>query len=87
MSEIEDRRHRAWEAYHDATDLPEKFTQCGLADAIETATRVRITPEIIEAARVGYLGAGNGSWTQDPGPRQAARLKAAFEAAGFEVEE
>jgi hypothetical protein len=77
MSALEDRRQAAREAYHDATDLPEKFSQYGLTDAIETATRVRITPEIIDAA----TRVARGSWTFGPA------VRAAFEAAGFEVEQ
>jgi hypothetical protein len=77
MSALEDRRQAAREAYHDATDPPEKFSDRGLADAIETATRVRITPEIIEAA---YPVLGRYLTVEQ-------RLTAAFEAAGFEVEQ
>lgn len=73
MSALNDRRQRAREAYHDATDLPEKFSNRGLDEAIETATRVQITPEMLDAMNPAV---GN----------REERLKAAFEAAGFEVE-
>jgi hypothetical protein len=53
---------------------------------LEVAIRVRITPEVVEAARAGWLSA-TGGWTVDPRPREVARLKAAFEAAGIEVVE
>jgi hypothetical protein len=50
-------------------------------DAIETAIRVRITPEIIES---GLLAAGA---TKDEPARYANAIAAAFLAAGFEVEQ
>jgi hypothetical protein len=49
--------------------------------AIETATRVRVTPEIAEAAcEAAGLGAGNAK-------RLTPVIEAAFRAAGFEVEQ
>lgn len=79
---LADRRQRAREAYYDelsggsiesGTDPVDVFAEA-LDAAIETATRVRITPELLA--------------TMDPaiGNREA-RLRAAFEAAGFEVEQ
>lgn len=56
----------------------------GIARAVESAMRVTITPEILAAAREGWRSA-EGSWADDPGPREVARLAAAFKAAGFEV--
>lgn len=90
-TELTDRRQRAREAAQDVEagnfDDPQSGVRAVEA-AIETATRVRVTPEIIEAARAGWLAASTdrASWTEEPGPRQYGRLKAAFEAAGFEVE-
>lgn len=84
--ELADRRQRARIAYYDAVPPYQQESSAGaLEEAIETATRVRITPEIVEAACAGWLAA-EGSWTEHPGPRQVARLAAAFRAAGFEVE-
>ncbi|MFA9272613.1 MAG: hypothetical protein ACEQSX_18050 [Baekduiaceae bacterium] len=79
MSEIEDRRQRAREAAHDAwnnTVSPRQAVEL----AIETATRVQITPEAIEAfdvERNGSTDAGN----------IPAGLAAALAALGFEVEQ
>ena len=80
MTELDDRRQRALEAGQDAVGM---FDQNPAGDvleaAIETATRVRITPEIIAACHEpsGYLLP---AYIRDI-------LKAAFEAAGFEVED
>lgn len=85
MSELEDRRQQAREAAQDEHGQSEYYgaeAANAVEAAIETATRVRITPEILAAARL----AAEGSWTEEPGPRQVARLRAAFEAAGLEVE-
>lgn len=73
--ELHDRRQRAIEAYHD-TYTPDLNP---LDQAIETATRVRITPDIMYACREpsGYLLP---SIIRDI-------LQAAFSAAGFEVED
>ncbi len=76
MSEIDDRRERATEAAETAdTGLTgEGYSWSAVVAGIETATRVRITPELLA--------------TMDPaiGNRET-RLRAAFRAAGFEVEE
>lgn len=66
-----DRRQRAREAF---LDYPDDDLSGALDDAIETATRVKITPELLA--------------TMDPavGNRET-RLLAAFRAAGFEVEQ
>lgn len=100
MSALEERRQRAREAFDDRWSVTGGADISGTAtwanrlqqareEAIETATRVRITPEIITAARAGWLVAAteHASWTEEPGPREYGRLKAAFEAAGFEVEQ
>lgn len=79
-AKLEDRRQRAREAGLDAysgvlavPSGPERAAQA-VDDAIETATRVRVTPEVLAA----YQG------TIDT---TTAKLKAAFRAAGFEVEQ
>ena len=88
-----DRRQSAREAFDDEWNItPGQIDrepwairlQIAREASIETATRVQITPEIIEAARDAWRQA-EGSWADDPGPREAARLAAAFRAAGFEV--
>lgn len=84
MSTLEERRNRARQTFdamlHDRASDDEpvfELSDC-VTGAIETATRVRITPEIIRAA---YPRLG-------PGNRQHMRpvIEAAFRAAGFEVE-
>lgn len=49
MSEIDDRRQRAREAYHDMSDVVDEGA--GLESAIEVATQVKITEEAIEEFR------------------------------------
>lgn len=70
MSELEDRRQRALEAAHDV-DLNDPRTDVEVA--IEVATQVKLTPEIIEAASPMKWAPG------------AATARAVLEAAGFEV--
>lgn len=72
MSELEDRRQRAREAAYDADpDSATMYYDRGsIQSAIEVATRVKLTPEIIEAA----FTAG-----------ATMRARAVLEAAGFEV--
>lgn len=79
-----DRRQRAREAYYDSTagSGGQEGSAIALEDAIETATRVRITPEI-EAA---YVAAAYGVHDQVTAAIVPG-LAAAFRAAGFEVEE
>jgi hypothetical protein len=78
MSALEDRRQAAREAGWDATvGWSQESTAAALDAAVETATRVRITPEMIDAA----TRVARGSWTFGPA------VRAAFEAAGFEVEQ
>ena len=81
---IDDRRQRAREAFWDAS-APNLLTGAtnGIETAIETATRVRITPEIIDA-----FAEGCGDSIHDfYGGDARTGLVAAFRAAGFEVEE
>jgi hypothetical protein len=87
--EILDRRQRAREAGLDAIDDPGLIRSqhaSAIEAAIEVATRVKITPEVIEAGRAAWQAAG-GEWTEDPGLRQVARLAASLRALGFEVVE
>jgi hypothetical protein len=72
VAALRDRRQRARETFHD------EWSRRGVClracdEAIETATRVRVTPELVDA----YATADN----IDDG------LARAFAAAGFEVEE
>jgi hypothetical protein len=79
-----DRRQRAREAGLDAIDGGGQLPAGDVLEAaIETATRVRITPEV-ERALYEELAAAT------PGEHHAAAragLAAAFRAAGFEVEQ
>lgn len=73
---LADRRQRAREAFHDARAAAAvEFAEHGLDEAIETATRVRVTPEIVEASMA------------EPFITTAEALARAFRAAGFEVEQ
>lgn len=80
---LADRRQRAREAFHDEWSRRDKPTMSAVNEAIETATRVRITPEIESAAEAA---AGPTIHDYDGGEMRAV-LAAAFRAAGFEVEE
>lgn len=86
---LADRRQRAREAgldaLSDALAVPSAGGRVGnaLDDAIETATRARITPEVIEAFR-GRVEAG---YRTIPIGQTTSALTAAFHAAGFEVEQ
>lgn len=77
VSALEERRQRAREAGRDAYDAERDggaIFEDALEAAIEAATRVRITLELLAA--------------MDPGVgNRETRLIAAFRAAGFEVEE
>lgn len=76
-AEIADRRQRAREAFWDGTCTHIRDSECrvGIDAAIEVATQVKLTPEIIEAA-----GAAD---VNSDGPELIARL--VLKAAGFEV--
>lgn len=79
MSEIEDRRQRAREAYWNETCAHLAGSDCmtGIEEAIDTATCVQLTPEIMRAAeRKNVHGAVS-----------IEAVRAALEAAGFEVVE
>lgn len=78
MSALEERRQRAREAFWDA--VVDVGAREAAEEAIETATRVKITEEAIEAfdiERNGSTDAGN----------IRAGLAAALAELGFEVEE
>lgn len=77
-----DRRQRAREAAQDVEAANHGDLMSGVhavEAAIETAMRVQITPEVIEAFDIERNG------SMDAGDIDAG-LRAAFEAAGFEVE-
>lgn len=82
-AELADRRQRAREAALDGIADPTNYSMTvskAVDAAIETATRVRVTPEIIEAAQ--------GEWPQmTPAGWLGTAIEAAFRAAGFEVEQ
>lgn len=75
---LTDRRQRAREAYYDRYALGDNIGGSARKDAvrecIETATRVRITPEIVAAAEA----TGDYAYVD--------MIAAAFAAAGFEIE-
>ena len=78
VSKIEERRQRAREAFADALESGERFTAAS-EEAIETATRVKITDDAEQAAIEAY-GA-----QQITGSMYAA-IAAALAELGFEVE-
>lgn len=73
MSALEERRKAALEA-GEAADDHQSYTGRSIEVAIETATRVRITPAMLDAMNP-HVG------------NRETRLRAALKAAGFEVEE
>jgi hypothetical protein len=92
MSALEDRRQAAREAGWDVTvGWSQESTAYALDAAVETATRVRITPEIIEAYRDARADLNReqiqGRPPATPDTLTRAGIRAAFAAAGFEVEE
>lgn len=76
MSEIEDRRQRAREAFH---DHPSVDLFGALGGAIEVATQVKITDEVIDV----LFSAGRDSIT--PRATGRAQIRLVLEALGFEV--
>jgi hypothetical protein len=72
-AQIEERRQRAREAFHDAPGLSQ---EARLQGAVETATRVRVTHEVL-AVMIDV--------ERSTGSRRRA-LEAALGALGFEVE-
>jgi hypothetical protein len=80
MSEIADRRQRAREAGWDAATLRDFIEVPDMDAAIETATRVMVTPEAVEVFDIERNG------SMDAGDIPAG-LAAALTALGFEVVE
>lgn len=80
-AELFDRRQRALEAAWDTDDR-----QDGIATAIETATRVRVDKDVCAAAWRAHE-ARTAPMEGSDDPEFISMLIAAFEAAGFEVEE
>jgi hypothetical protein len=82
---LADRRQRAREAFHDArAEAGLEFADGELDEAIETATRVQVTPEIVDAA---YYALGNAAPAYFPPERHMrTAVAAALAAAGFEIE-
>jgi hypothetical protein len=80
MSALEERRQAAREAFYDAAPSNMAADDClsALGEAIETATRVQITSELV--------GIYTAAWAAS-GCNRAAGLKAALESCGFEVEQ
>lgn len=77
---LDERRQRAREAAHDENGDPYRVDRYAVEAAIETATRVKIDDEIIQAVRPG-VEPGSVMWV-----RTRAKLARGFAAAGFEVE-
>jgi len=77
-AELLDRRQRAREAAYDGS-VGHWSTSQAIEQAIETAVRVRVTDEIVEAAR--------DIWPSMTIEGARVALAAAFRVAGFEVEE
>lgn len=77
MNPLNDRRQRALEAGLDAIDATNIRSEHahGIAEAIEVATRVKITGDLVDAVRT--------PWMTETEMREA--LATAFRAAGFEV--
>lgn len=94
VSPLGDRRQRAREAAHDSYDAERDggaiFAE-SVEAAIETATRVQVTPEAIEAFGKGWHDAQHQASAamlpRKPGDRRRAGLTAALRELGFEVVE
>lgn len=84
---LADRRQRAREAAYDAA--PGNGTVRDATEAaIDTATRVQITPGLVAAAReIATEQMHDPQAPTDPAERWKVILTAAFRAAGFEVEQ
>lgn len=86
MTPINDRRDEAWKALDRVMDRPQPgglvpasaVVVQAINTALEFATRVRLTPNIIEAGEAADSGVSYGT-------DYSAIITAAFEAAGFEV--
>lgn len=80
MSALDDRRQRAREAFYDGMAIGDVVQTAAAEACIETATRVRVNGDMIDAAQ--NVGA---PFLNEHEARDV--LAAAFRAAGFEVEE
>lgn len=78
MSAVDDRRNRARDAFYQEMIIGDQVAVRALDNVVNVATRVRMTHEIVLA----FIQAPDTGADQDDitGP-----LRAAFEAAGFEV--
>lgn len=83
-----ERRQAARLAYYDSTAQTgaTEGSAIALDKAIETATRVKITTDIINEYTHGWYAAPREAGREYPDRRRAG-LIAAFRAAGFEVED
>lgn len=78
-SPLADRRQRAREAFWDTSGHTMTGARDGIEEAVETATRVQLSADVMSAAR--------GAFEDRYGGHVGPIIKAAFEAAGFEVVE
>lgn len=77
------RQLEAQRTYQDHTDLLEKFDQEGLSAAIEIATTVKITQDVLDAfSNADFTGTGTADWEDE---HLRIGLPAALKALGFEV--
>lgn len=83
-TEIEDRRQRAREAFHDDEDF--RIETARLQDALKVATQVKITPEVIHDATQAARRWSTSS-DMDPNGGRRAGIVAALGALGFEIVE
>lgn len=85
MSEIDDRRQQALAAAYDIDDesVWGGYPHASLTTAIEVATQVKITDDIVKEFNRAWTFAHLGDMLD----RRRAGIKAAFRAAGFEVVE
>lgn len=74
VAALADRRQRAREAFYDRCDTG-GMVNTAINEAVEVATRVRVTDEVVEAAELA----------DDDGAAFVSVITAAFAAAGFEV--
>ena len=79
MSEIEDRRQRARDAFYETPGCVAD-PDTALTAAIETATRVKITDEMIQVFRRNMKPTASADYITE-------KLATFFTAAGFEVEQ
>jgi hypothetical protein len=87
MSAVDDRRQRAREAFWDNGNEDPATLPAAVEAAVETATRVQITPEVIRDFGEAWHARGESRVPCAPGDRRRAGLTAALRALGFEVVE